>query len=197
LKLIIKYLFLIFTVLFILSFVQGCGIFETRSPEDPNQIRSNYEPPTTPDAVIRNLEFAIQDKNSNNYGKNISPIEYTYIPDAKARLLYGTIFNEWNQSSERLYYENLISQTNKNTSSKLFLSNKTTNLISPDSAITTADYILVYPHNKANIPISSTGNLRLTFNADENAFFHITKWEDFRKNDSDFTWSEIKANFSN
>ncbi|RPI14809.1 MAG: hypothetical protein EHM58_15625 [Ignavibacteriae bacterium] len=192
-----KYSITILIAVFIITYLQGCGIFDTRSPEDPNMVRSNYEPPTTPDAVLRNLEYSIQDKNSNNYGKNLSSINYSYVPDAKAQQIYGQIFLSWNQTAERHYYENLISQTNATSTSKLFLSNKTTNLITPDSAVTAADYILVFQHKKTNIPTSATGKMRLTFKSDENAFFYINQWEDFRKNDSDFTWSEMKASFSN
>lgn len=192
-----KYLLTAVISVFIFSYLQGCGIFDTRTPENPNTSRSNYQPPTSPDIVISNLEYSIQDKNSNNYDKNISTSYYSYVPDAKSRQIYGIIFDDWNQASERHYYENLISQTNENSSSKLFLSNLTTNLINADSAISTADYILVFQHKKTNIPTTATGNMRLTFKADESAFFYINKWEDFRKNDTDFTWSELKASFSN
>jgi hypothetical protein len=46
------------------------------------------------------------------------------------------------------------------------------------------------------VPKSAEGNLRLTLKADLSNFFYIEKWEDYRQNDTDFTWSELKANFS-
>jgi hypothetical protein len=192
-----KYLLTFIIAVYIIPYIQGCGIFDTRTPENPNTVRSNYEPPTSPDIVLVNLEFSIQDKNSNNYNKNLSTGNYEYVPDAKARQIYGIIFADWNQTSERHYYENLVSQTNPGSTSKLFLSNKITNIVTPDSAITTVDYILVFQHKKTSIPTTATGNMRITMKTDESAFFYINKWEDFRKNDSDFTWSELKASFSN
>jgi hypothetical protein len=176
---------------------EACGIFDTRTPEDPVNVRSTYEPPTTPEAVIRNLTFSISEKNSNNYVKNFYPDNYRYVPDSKSQAQYGTIFSEWIIQSEKLYLDNLISQTGNGASSNLFLSNTITTIISSDSSITTSDYILVFQHNKTNIPKSSVGNLRWTMKTDANSFYYISKWEDFRKNDSDFTWSEMKANFSN
>lgn len=175
----------------------GCGLFDTRNPEDPLTVRSTYEPPTTPEAVLRNLTSSIQEKNSSNYQKSLSAEQYVYVPDSKSQAQWGTIFQDWDINSEKFYYENLISQTNAEASSNLFLSNAITNQITPDSAVYTADYIIVFQHNKTNVPKSSVGNMKLSLKADENNFFYILKWEDFRRNDSDFTWSELKANFSN
>lgn len=180
-----------------LAILCGCGLFDTRSPENPITVRSTYEPPTTPEAVLRNLSSSIFEKNSSNYQKCLSPIQFSYVPDSKSQSLYGTIFQNWNVNSEKFYFENLISQTNPDASSNLFLSNAVTNLITPDSALYTADYIVVFQHNKANVPKSSVGNMRLSLKADENSYFYIIKWEDFREDDNDFTWSELKANFSN
>ena len=181
----------------ILAVIAGCGLFDTRTAEDPETRRSTFYPPTTPDAVITNLSFSIGEKNSDNYFKCLSPVYFKYVPDSKSQLLYGHLFQNWNQTAEKLYVDNLISQTNTNASSNLFLSNEIINLITPDSATAAADYIVVFQHNRVNVPKTSLGNFRLTITADENNNFYINMWEDFRKNDTDFTWSELKANFSN
>ncbi|MGH2575779.1 MAG: hypothetical protein ACRDFC_08795 [Ignavibacteria bacterium] len=186
-----------YTITILLILLWGCGIFDTRSPEEPETRRSTFIPPSTPDAVITNLTFSILEKNSNNYHKCISLLSFVFIPDAKSQILYGIIFQNWNYNSEKFYMDNLISQTNTNASSNLFLSNKTVRLVSSDSAVAAADYIVVFQHNRNNIPKSSVGNFRLIIQSDENNSFYITRWEDFRKNDTDFTWSELKANFSN
>lgn len=190
-----KYLKNIFIVL--LALYAGCGLFNTRSPQEPVTIRSTYEPPTTPEAVLRNLSASIIEKNSGNYQKCLSLTSFSYVPDSKSQSLYGIIFQDWDVNSEKFYYENLIAQTNTEASSNLFLSNPVTNQITPDSALYTADYIVVFQHNKTSVPKTSVGNLRLSLKADENNFFYILNWEDFRKDENDFTWSELKANFSN
>ena len=187
-----------FTVLCLFAGIAaGCGLFDTRNPQNPVTVRSTYEPPTSPIIVISNLTYSIEEKNSTNYINCLSPDNYLYVPDSKSLSLYGQIFQNWDINSEKFYFENLISQTNANASSNLFLSNPSLNQITPDSAIYSAEYIIVFQHNKTNVPKSAEGNLRLTLKADLSNFFYIEKWEDYRQNDTDFTWSELKANFSN
>jgi hypothetical protein len=177
---------------------KGCGIFETRDPQDPQTIRSTFYPPTSADLVIDNLTFAIQEKNSENYNKCLSSANFTFIPDSRSQQEYEQIFSGWNKLAEKHYLENLIvAQEGGNSSSVLFLDNERLTQLSSDSARYQADYIFVFQHNRANVPKSSRGRISLILAADDDALFYIRKWEDFRQNDTDFTWSEFKANFSN
>lgn len=176
---------------------QGCGIFDTREPESPETVRSTYIPPTSADIVVDNLGFSIQEKNSENYSKCLSSVSFQYVPDSKSQLLYEQIFLNWNLLAEKHYLDNLISQTDQTSSSVLFLDNERFTQLSSDSATFQADYIFVFQHNNTSIPKSGNGNILLTIAADENSLFYIRKWEDFRQNDTDFTWSEFKAKFSN
>jgi hypothetical protein len=180
-----------------LLIIQGCGIFDTREPEPPETVRSTFIPPTSADIVVDNLGFSIQEKNSENYIKCLSSMSYQYVPDSKSQLLYEQIFLNWNQPAEKFYLDNLISQTDQTSSSVLFLDNERFTQISSDSATLQADYIFVFQHNNTSIPKSGNGNILLTIATDENSLFYIRKWEDFRQNDTDFTWSEFKAKFSN
>jgi hypothetical protein len=179
----------------IIVYIQGCGIFETREPEPPVNIRSTYITPTSAEIVIQNLEFSILEKNSENYTKCISLLNYQFVPDARSLQTYELIFQSWNPVSERQYFENLLAQTNQNSSSVLFLDNERLTQYTSDSATYQADYVLVFQHNKVNVPKSARGNLSITLAAD-NDLFYIRRWEDFRQNDTNFTWSEFKANFS-
>ena len=190
-----KILFTVFLIT-VLS-IKGCGIFDTRDPEEPANIRSTFVPPTTPEIVIDNLSFSILEKNSENYVKCISASNFLYVPDSKSQLVYGQIFENWDPLDEKRYMDNLISQTNTHASSVLFLDNEIYTQITSDSVSFQADYIIVYQHNRINLPKSAIGNLLLTLNTDENDLYSITRWQDFRQNDTDFTWSELKANFSN
>ncbi len=176
--------------------LKGCGIFETRDPETPQTIRSTYFPPTTAQLVIDNLAYSILEKNSENYFKCISAGEFKFIPDSRSLQQYEQIFLSWNRASEKNYLDNLISQTNPTSSSVLFLDNTRMTQFTSDSAALQADYIFVFQH-RLSVPKSATGNLTITIATDEDALFYIRKWEDFRQNDSDFTWSEFKANFAN
>lgn len=192
----LKFKYLLYFILLVL-FYQGCGIFDTRDPEEPVTIRSTYFPPVSADIVIDNLGYAIQEKNSENYNKCFSVTNYSYVPDSRSQQQYEQIFSGWNITSEKQYLDNLINQQEGgNSSSVLFLDNERLTQLSTDSARYQADYIFVFQHNRINIPKSSRGRLNMIIASDENAFFYIRKWEDFRMNDTDFTWSEFKANFS-
>jgi len=182
-------------LVFVLNF-KGCGIFDTRDPENPETIRSTFLPPTSPEIVIENLSFAIQEKNSNNYTKCLSAESFQYVPDSKSQLIYGQIFDSWNVLAEKRYLDNLISRTNPNSSSVLFIDNERLTQLTSDSAIFQADYIFVFQHHVVGIPVSAKGNINLTIATDSDDLFYIRRWEDFRQNDSDFTWSEFKANFN-
>lgn len=188
--------YLIFLFAFLIL-AKGCGIFDTRAPESPANIRSTFVPPTTPALVITNLQYAILEKNSINYIKCLSQPNFQYIADSKSQQVYGQIFQNWNTNSEKFYLDNLISQTNTSASSTLFLDNTNFTFLTSDSVIYKADYIIVFQHNRNNIPKSATGSMQLTITGDENNLFGIIKWEDFRQQDTSFTWSELKANFSN
>lgn len=193
-----KFKYILITSLSLLAVLAaGCGLFDTRNPQEPVTTRSTYVPPTSPSIVISNLTYAIEEKNSTNYISCLSPDEYVYVPDSKSLSLYGQIFQNWDINSEKFYFDNLIAQTNTNASSNLFLSNPSLTQITPDSATYSAEYIVVFQHNRTNVPKSAEGNMRLTLKADQSNFFYIEKWEDYRQHDTDFTWSELKANFSN
>ncbi len=183
--------------LFCFWIVNGCGIFDTRTPQPPVSVRSTYQPPTTPALVLTNLQYSILEKNSVNYSKCLGPQNFQYTPDSKSQLIYGQIFQNWNNLSEKNYLDNLISQTNTNATSTLFFDNTNTTFITPDSVLYKADYTLVFQHNRNNIPKSAAGSLNFIMTSDINNFFSIVKWQDLRHNDTTFTWSELKANFSN
>jgi len=189
-----------YSVLFVLLviFYQGCGIFDTRDPQEPETIRSTFFPPTSADLVIDNLSYSIQEKNSGNYNKCLSSENFRYFPDSRSQLQYEQIFINWDILSEKNYLDNLISrQEGGNSSAVLFLDNELLTQFTSDSARFQADYIFVFQHNQANIPKSSRGRMSLILATDSDALFYIRRWEDFRQNDTDFTWSEFKANFSN
>jgi len=192
-----KNIYLLIFAVFI-ALIQGCGIFDTRDPEDPATIRSTYFPPTSAEIVIDNLEYAIQEKNSDNYSKCISNQSFKFSPDSRTLQVWGQLFDSWNQQTEKQYFDNLINlQEGGNSTAVLFLDNQSMVQINSDSAQFQADYIFVFQHNRINLPKSSRGRMNLVLATDDNALFYIRRWEDFRMNDTDFTWSEFKANFSN
>jgi len=185
---------------FIFIFIAGCGLFETRDVEIPNTPRSNFTPPTTPDIVITNFTSAIFQRDINNYTSCISDssfggANFKFIPDVISQGTYP-IFASWDKSKENSYFTNIVNLTPESSTSNLFLTNVTSN-ISTDSAVYDSDYLLIFNHNRANVARQAKGKLRFVITHDTRNLWAIKSWTDFRVNDSDTTWSVIKANFAN
>jgi len=178
----------------------GCGLFETRSVEPPTEVRSTFTQPTSPDIVLANLNFAVTEKNLDNYMRclvdsNFSTKRFKFIPDAVSQTAYPVFLN-WNLSSERIYFSNLISSTEENSSTNLFLSNINFNT-GIDSAVIDSDYILVFNHNRQNIAQVTKGRLRFVMSPDVRSLWSIHSWSDFINDNGDTTWSVLKANMFN
>ena len=181
--------------------LSGCGLFDTRSVEPPIDPRSNYEPPTSPDKVLTNLQSAVSEKNLNNYLKCLvdtvfSTKKYIYTADILSQIQYP-IFRYWNYTNEKNYFTNLLSLTNSQSTSILFWASGSTPTIYGDSAVFDSDYLLRIDHQKTNVPKTLTGNVRLVMSLDSRNLWSIHRWIDNKSLDSDTTWSVLRANFSN
>ena len=181
-------------------FFGSCGLFDSRSVEPPTVSRSTYTPPTSPYIVMTNLNFAIAEKNLDNYMRcfvdsNFSPRRFSYFPDAVSQASYP-VFMNWNLYNERIYFSNLITSTDPNSAANLFPDNLTVNN-AIDSAVADMDYILVFNHNRGNVPKEVKGKLRFIMGTDSRGLWSVHSWYDFINENNDTTWSFLKANFVN
>jgi hypothetical protein len=190
-----------FKILLILTaLISGCGIFDTRDVEPPSDPKSNFVPPTTPDIVIINLQFAIAEKNLVNYmsclvDTNFTSRRFSYLADVNSQVQYP-IFANWQLSNENAYFTNLLALTDPQTNSNLFLSNEVMN-ITLDSAVYDSDYLLRFEHQRTTVAQTLKGKLRFIMAADSRNFWSIHNWLDFKDSANDTTWSVLKANFIN
>ena len=185
---------LILTVLLAAS--SGCDIFQTRDPQSPSASTSTYTPPVSPEIVLANLTSAIRDDNVDNYIRCFSdPASRTYefIPSQAVRANYPGLFSQWNLESERRYLLNL--GTPKYTSPSLAFTNEQTLTVTSDSVIYNMNYMLTFPHNRANVPRTVQGNMQISIGSDAQHKWSIYRWQDFQTV-SDSTWSYWKAIFS-
>ena len=183
-------------IILIFSFI-SCNLFTPRDAEGPTEEISNFQPPTTPDVVIENLTNSILERNSINYtqcfgGNNL---EYNFVPAAEVQANYPSIFSWWDIVSERSYFDNLIIQTDKYSSSSVTFTNITRQPTS-DSIVYQASYNLNFQHSATDIPKVATGNLQFMIKRDRNNNWYITRWIDF-KIQNQFSWSDLKVRFSN
>lgn len=195
----IKVSYIAFYVI-LLSFISSCGLFDSRDVEPPIDPRSNFIPPTSPNLVMVNLQFAIAEKNIDNYMKcfvdsMFAGVSYRFFADPSTQIQFP-VLADWNINNERIYYTNLVSSTNIESSSNLFFSND--NLQQTlDSAIYDAEYLLAFNHNRNVIPKTSKGKLRFVLVPDSRSLWGIKTWSDFKVEETDTTWSFLKASFVN
>jgi hypothetical protein len=180
--------------------ISGCGLFGLRDVETPTEPRSTFTPPTTPDIVLSNLSNAIIDKDINNYIQCIvdtssTAKKFIYTADISSQIQYP-VFQNWQTVNERNYFYNLLSLTNAQSTSLLFVTNVITNTYS-DSAIYDMEYLVRFDHQKTNVAKTLTGKLRFIMVVNTKNLWAISRWIDFKAVDSDTTWSVLKANFSN
>ncbi len=189
--------FLLFA--FIAGFVSGCGIFETRQPQAPQQGRAGFQPPTSPDIVVQNLVNSIADRNVDNYLSCLSDTgfgggTFVFQPPADVYRQYQYIFMNWDKSSERAYFNNLTVQSSSSASSALILTSENLTL-QGDSALFNANYTLIWPNKVAGYPQQVEGNLQFSLGVNRNQNWSIYRWIDSGIGDS-LTWSDMKARFS-
>ncbi len=179
----------------------GCGIFETRTPEAPQQGRSDFQPPTSPIIVVENLQNAIADLDVNNYiaclsDSNFGGRVFTFSPSPKAGSQYSGIFLDWNRTSEENYFNTLKSYSSGTSSPVLTLSNETLLLQGPDSAYYSANYTLIWPNKGPGDLQEVQGILQFYVGIDNNQNWSIYRWIDSGTSDSLKTWSDLKAQFN-
>lgn len=178
----------------------GCSLLEPREPEPPTQSSLNFQPPTVPSVVIANLESAIAQKNSANYiscfaDPSKSPRQFVFIPSTEASAQYPGLLTQWSISEELSYFQNLIAKSPPNGFSSLILTQRSS-VVTPDTVLYEYDYVFTFEHTEPGFPTVARGNLQFSIGTDNNNFWSIYRWSDF-KTTNDITWSLVKGKFSN
>lgn len=192
-----KKCFLLFAFAMLIS---GCNIFETRTPEPPQQAQSDFLPPTIYSIVIENLQNAIADRNVNNYVACFSDPTtggrpFTFQPSPTAGRQYQSIFLTWDISSERGYFNNLVSQSSSSATPSLVLV-PVEDQPGADSAYYSANYTLIWPNKNSSAPQQVQGNLQFYLSVNSSGNWSIYRWVDSGTSDTVKTWSDLKAWFS-
>jgi hypothetical protein len=180
----------------------GCDLLNTREPEKPSETSSSFVPPTSPNIVIENLTNAVRERNTENYVRcfvdsTFSQFVYSFQAAQSAQNAYGSLFHDWNLTSEQTYFENLRSSVPTGGESTLILTDARFESIQADSAMYTATYTLVIQHTKQDIPQQQAqGTLIFMLSLDRNNNWAIHRWMDYNKTGDNFSWSDFKARFS-
>ena len=177
-------------------------MFSTRDPEEPENTKSTYIPPTEPETVIDNLVYAIKEKNTENYisclmekSESDDNPNFEFIPSTDVKALYYGLFDFWDIESERKSFFSFISKVDE---AVLTISDEEYDR-RQDSTLLTCNYHISLVHTVSDLPDEFAGSMQLTFVQDSYAYWSILRWTDIKsENDTiNSTWSLIKAMFEN
>lgn len=179
----------------------SCSLFEPRDPEEPIGSGSQFQPPTSPSIVLKNLQSALTYTNAFDYRKSFSdgtqglpPFRFT--PAADGRAVAPGRFSDWGLEDEEEYLQTIFSELIPGSIPTLILSpSDVTEAPIGDSIRFEAEYSVNFPHTRTGAEQEAFGRLRFTMKLSNRNEWYITDWEDIPV-DSRPTWSVIKARFS-
>lgn len=173
--------------------------FSTREPEPPDlQNPSTFVPPTSPEFVFLNLQFAVRERNVENYilsfvDSTRSQRRFIFVPDQGVAAVNPGTFIDWNLENERLYLFQLLQATPSSSLHNLSFVEESRSETS-ETASFTQNYEVVVEHSRADIPTEFRGQSKFWLERNETGDWAIYRWEDFT-NGVDPSWSELKALF--
>ena len=189
---------IILNILVLLLLLNGCDIFSTREPEDPDTGRTASPPASTPKQLFDNLQLALENKTVDNYMRLFADqfsTEFTFkfIPSSGAIAKYPSL-TQWDLNSERLYFENIKVATIDG-APILLNQSKISNITQVDSAVFQYDYTLTVPFSEENIESTFKGRAEYIINLNASNEWIITSWEDIEVEGFP-SWSELKGSFN-
>jgi hypothetical protein len=174
----------------------NCDLFTTRSAEEPNQARSDFQQAVTPDVLISNFVASLKDLNVQNYlaclsDSTFTPKNFTFSASSSALTQYPTLSDNWGKKNEELYLTNLVTKITSQLYITLTLSN-TSEISYGDSIAYTASYTLNVPTDDATLPPNYQGTLIFYMIRNSQSIWSIYYWQD-TKNSSLSCWSDLKG----
>jgi len=190
----------IFFLTIILLPLSACDLFTTRNAENPDQTRSNFQPPVEPAIVIENLKSSLSDKNLQNYiacfvDTIFADQTYNFSASSEAISLYQIFVQGWGLNEERRYFSSVTNRVPVDFPISLSLSNENYSSLSGDSLVYSATYSLNLPVSSSDpVPQNYAGNLQFNMLRDSRSEWVIYYWKD-TKSESLPSWSELKGSF--
>lgn len=181
-----------FFILLLLT-LSSCDVFNTRSSEPPTTQRGNYQPATTTDMLLQNLQNSFKDKLLDNYMACFSDKIFSFSPSAGSVSRYSILQN-WTRQEEGQFFNNLINSVPQNSIIELVFSN---DRLAPqsDSTSYSAKYTITVPFLDEKKPKVYQGNLHFTMIRDSKLQWVISYWMDI-KDEQYPSWSELKGSLN-
>lgn len=181
-----------FFILLLLT-LSSCDVFHTRSSEPPITQRGNFQPATTTDILLQNLQNSFKDKLMDNYMACFSDKIFSFSPSAGSVSRYSILQN-WTRQDEGQFFNNLINSVPQNSIITLSFS-KTELIPQGDSTSYSAKYTITVPFLDEQKPKLYQGNLHFTMIRDSKLQWVISYWMDI-KDEQYPSWSELKGSLN-
>ncbi|HPD32985.1 MAG TPA: hypothetical protein PKV40_01415 [Candidatus Kapabacteria bacterium] len=178
----------------------GCDIFKTRTPQEPDQSSTIYQPATSPSVLFSNFTTAFRELNDAEYYKCFfagdSAVIYQFIPEPTSAARYPAVFSNWSADNERTFILGLKSYLEQLTKPDLQWESSNYELQTADSSVMLAQYTIDITAN--NSITTYRGTARLTFYLANEGIWKISRWQDmtYSKGDTSQTWSSLKGQVS-
>ena len=175
------------------------SLFSTREPEPPEDPRSPWIPPLSPEQVLMNLQNAVYDQNVENYirclvNASFSQRRYNFEPDPEVATNYPEVFQEWDVSKEEAVIQQAFSLLPSDSTSTLLFTEDIREVIAADSAVMVKRYQLEFHHIQSTLPSVYGGHMELWMAPDQRGEWSIYRWID--NGTAGFpSWSLLKAAF--
>ena len=180
-------------LLLIVLLLQGCSLFSPRDPEDPIDEAGTFFQPDTPEQVVENIQAAIAELNTPNYGRSIA-LSFVFRPTAAALALDPAIWSNWSQTEEQQYFGTMAAAAQFGSGHELQLNDQTISIISENRYDLDASYTLTINHNRPDLPTMVQGRLIWIITQSEDGLWSLTEWTD-REVGGMSAWSTLKSEF--
>src|SRR2546429_603352 len=161
-----RILYTIIPSILLAALFTGCGLFDTRTPENPISSGSAFENPTSPTIVLRNLENALNYANANDYRRCFSDTSnglpsFAFQPSIQVLSAAPTKFADWTIKQEEQYIRSIFAELQNGAVCSLsFSPQDVTEVPIADSVQFTANYSVHFPHTRTGAERDAEGSLQ-------------------------------------
>lgn len=171
----------------------GCDLFATRTPELPEGVGGTFLQPDTPDQVIENLRFAINERNTLNYRRSLAD-DLQFQPTASAEAQHP-IWSGWSATEEESYFTTLASSIAGTATQNVVLNDVTLTIIDTENSVFDATYLITTEHSRPEIPTIFQGRLSWMITQRSDGLWILQSWID-QEVGAEPSWSDLKAAFA-
>jgi len=157
--------------------------FSARHPETPSTSQSLWIPPHTPEDVVTNLIYAVQERHSENYMRCFlddpeASRAYHFEPDPEAAALYPFL-HQWTLEQEENMIQETFSLVPVDSGLSLQFPVQVREVISADSAVLVRQYRWVIRHGNPAMPEVLEGHAEMRMAEGTLGEWGIYQWIDF------------------